>query len=163
MKYGANQSAVRTAAVGALLVTAIATLTYIPTTSYTGSDTLTVITNDLGNTGYGVNSDTDTVGITVTSPPPPPPSEFRAEFSSGSALESYTPDVGTGFTCSHTGKLVISSGLVSQTGTTPGADCYAFINPAPASADYQIETAITLPDAGGGNEFVVWLELLPCQ
>ena len=41
-------------------------LTYNPTSGYSGADTLTVSTNDLGNTGYGgPQTATNTVGITV--------------------------------------------------------------------------------------------------
>ncbi|MDY3555463.1 Ig-like domain-containing protein, partial [Gemmata sp. JC717] len=46
---------------------ALATLRYTPAANYFGSDTLTVTTNDQGNTGNdGPKTDTDTVGITVT-------------------------------------------------------------------------------------------------
>ncbi len=39
---------------------------YTPTTGYTGSDTLSITTNDLGNTGAGgALSDTDTLSITI--------------------------------------------------------------------------------------------------
>jgi hypothetical protein len=41
-------------------------MTYTPATGYFGSDVLTILSNDLGNTGYGgAQTDTDTVGITV--------------------------------------------------------------------------------------------------
>ena len=41
-------------------------LTYAPTPNYNGSDTLSITTNDQGNTGAGgALSDTDTVGITI--------------------------------------------------------------------------------------------------
>ena len=46
---------------------ALAGLTYAPTGNYNGSDTLTIVTSDLGNTGGGALTDTDTVAITVTS------------------------------------------------------------------------------------------------
>ncbi|WP_290642478.1 DUF4347 domain-containing protein, partial [Aquabacterium sp.] len=47
--------------------TALAGLTYAPTANYNGSDTLTILTSDLGNTGSGgTKTDTDTVAITVT-------------------------------------------------------------------------------------------------
>ncbi len=43
-------------------------LTYTPNANYVGSDTLTITTNDLGNTGTGgALQDVDTVAITVTS------------------------------------------------------------------------------------------------
>lgn len=46
--------------------TALASVTYVPTAAYAGSDTLSLTTNDLGNTGTGgAQSDTDTVAITV--------------------------------------------------------------------------------------------------
>ncbi|HSC69570.1 MAG TPA: putative Ig domain-containing protein, partial [Cellvibrio sp.] len=45
---------------------ALATLTYTPTANYTGSDTLNLVTNDLGNSGTGgAKTDSDTVAITV--------------------------------------------------------------------------------------------------
>lgn len=45
---------------------ALATITYMPNANYAGSDTLTITTNDLGNTGAGgALGDTDTVAITV--------------------------------------------------------------------------------------------------
>ena len=46
--------------------TALATLTYTPTSNYNGADTLSIVTNDLGNSGTGgARSDSDTVAITV--------------------------------------------------------------------------------------------------
>jgi hypothetical protein len=46
--------------------TALATLTYTPTANYSGADTLSIVTNDLGNSGTGgAQSDSDTVAITV--------------------------------------------------------------------------------------------------
>jgi len=45
---------------------ALAALTYSPATNYNGTDTLTITTNDLGNTGTGgALSDTDTVTINL--------------------------------------------------------------------------------------------------
>jgi hypothetical protein len=46
--------------------TLAANVTYVPTTSFTGTDTLTMTTNDNGNVGGGALTDVDTVGITVT-------------------------------------------------------------------------------------------------
>ncbi|MEI6473706.1 MAG: tandem-95 repeat protein, partial [Holophagaceae bacterium] len=46
---------------------ALAGLVYTPTANYNGSDTLTIVTTDSGNTGTGgALTDTDTVAITVT-------------------------------------------------------------------------------------------------
>lgn len=46
---------------------ALGKLTYSPSLNFSGNDTLTIITNDLGNTGAGgALEDTDTVTITVT-------------------------------------------------------------------------------------------------
>ena len=48
--------------------TALNGLVYAPTANFNGSDTLTIITNDLGNTGPGgAMTDTDTVTINITS------------------------------------------------------------------------------------------------
>lgn len=45
---------------------ALASLTYTPTANYNGTDTLSIVTNDLGNSGTGgAKSDSDTVAITV--------------------------------------------------------------------------------------------------
>ena len=45
---------------------ALATLTYTPTSNYSGADTLSIVTNDLGNSGTGgALSDSDTVAIAV--------------------------------------------------------------------------------------------------
>ncbi|MBF0435108.1 MAG: DUF4347 domain-containing protein, partial [Magnetococcales bacterium] len=44
---------------------ALAGLIYTPNAEYNGSDTLTVTTNDLGNTGGGALADVDTIAITV--------------------------------------------------------------------------------------------------
>ena len=47
--------------------TALDGLSFLPTANFSGSDTLTITTNDQGNTGSGgPRSDTDTVAITVT-------------------------------------------------------------------------------------------------
>ena len=48
------------------------TVTYNPTANYNGNDTLTMVTNDYGNTGGGALSDTDTVAITVIAINDPP-------------------------------------------------------------------------------------------
>ena len=48
-------------------------LSYTPNTNLFGSDTLTVSTNDNGNTGGPAQTDTDTIGITVTSVNDGPP------------------------------------------------------------------------------------------
>jgi Ca2+-binding RTX toxin-like protein len=48
-------------------------VTYFPTGNYSGSDTLTMTTSDLGHTGTGgVKTDTDTVAISVTAVNDPP-------------------------------------------------------------------------------------------
>ncbi|MFT5525144.1 MAG: hypothetical protein ACI9HK_003110 [Pirellulaceae bacterium] len=44
----------------------LAALTYDPTADYFGSDTLTITTDDLGNTGGGSLTDTDTISISIT-------------------------------------------------------------------------------------------------
>src|SRR5438309_1505425 len=47
--------------------TALAGLTYIPTADFNGSATLSITTDDQGNTGTGGNkTDTDNVAITVS-------------------------------------------------------------------------------------------------
>jgi hypothetical protein len=49
--------------------TALNGMTFTPTTGYTGSASVQIVSNDLGNTGTGsAQSDTDTVNITVTAP-----------------------------------------------------------------------------------------------
>ncbi len=46
--------------------TALTTLTYLPASNYQGTDTLSITTNDQGNTGIGgAHSDTDTVAISI--------------------------------------------------------------------------------------------------
>ena len=51
--------------------TALAGTQYTPTTAYVGADTLTITTDDQGNTGIGlVQSDTDTVSINVVNVAP---------------------------------------------------------------------------------------------
>lgn len=45
---------------------ALASLTYNPNANYTGADSLSIVTNDLGNSGTGgAKSDSDTVAITI--------------------------------------------------------------------------------------------------
>ncbi|HSD36510.1 MAG TPA: putative Ig domain-containing protein [Rhodocyclaceae bacterium] len=52
---------------------ALAGLKYLPSTDYVGADTLTIVTNDLGNTGIGGGlSATSTVAITVNAVNDPP-------------------------------------------------------------------------------------------
>jgi VCBS repeat-containing protein len=46
----------------------LASLTYTPDSSYVGPDTLTVLSNDGGNTGGGAQTDTDFVPIAVSAP-----------------------------------------------------------------------------------------------
>ena len=66
MGSGSNQLTL-TGSISALNV-ALATLVYKPNADYNGPDTLTVLTNDQGNTGSdGPKTDTDTVAIIVTS------------------------------------------------------------------------------------------------
>jgi photosystem II stability/assembly factor-like uncharacterized protein len=52
--------------------TALAGMTFQPNSDYNGEATLTIMTNDLGNTGGGQQSDTDTLQITVTPINDPP-------------------------------------------------------------------------------------------
>src|SRR5206468_3333612 len=47
-------------------------LVYTPTTGYSGTDTLTILSDDLGNTGTGsALTDTDSVTITISGNAPP--------------------------------------------------------------------------------------------
>src|SRR6185436_15641656 len=64
---GANGSATMTfSGTIANINAALAGMSYSPTANYNGSDTLTITSDDLGNTGAGgALSDTDTVAITV--------------------------------------------------------------------------------------------------
>ena len=51
--------------------TALNGLTFMPTTGYSGAATVTIVTNDQGNTGTGgALSDTDAVTVTMTGSPP---------------------------------------------------------------------------------------------
>jgi VCBS repeat-containing protein len=51
---------------------ALAAVTYRADAGFTGSDTITVLTNDQGSSGAGgAKSDTDTIAVSVTSPSPP--------------------------------------------------------------------------------------------
>ena len=57
----------------AAINTALNGLIYAPTAEYNGADTITLITNDLGNTGSGgALSDTDNIGITINAVNDPP-------------------------------------------------------------------------------------------
>src|SRR5205807_7514997 len=87
----------------------LATLSYQGNLNYAGPDTLTIVTNDAGNTGTGGPlTDTDMVAITVTpvdDPPvlvlPPIPStaeDTALVFSTGTgnAITIADPDAGSG-------------------------------------------------------------------
>jgi hypothetical protein len=71
---GANGSASMTyKGTLASLNTALNGLTYNPASNYSGADTLSITSNDLGNTGSGGPlTSASTVGITVNAPAPPP-------------------------------------------------------------------------------------------
>ncbi|WP_430641835.1 beta strand repeat-containing protein [Bradyrhizobium macuxiense] len=70
---GNNTGTVELTGTEANVNAALAGLVYTPTTSTSGSDTLTIATDDLGNTGTGgPHTTTSTVGITVTSVNQPP-------------------------------------------------------------------------------------------
>jgi len=63
---GTNDAALVFTGTIANINAALATLTYTPTANYSGSDTLNIVTNDLGNSGTGgAKSDSDSVAITV--------------------------------------------------------------------------------------------------
>ncbi len=62
-----NTSSVTITGTAAQVNAALAGLVYTPTANYNGSDTLTIVTTDNGNTGSGgALTDTDTIAITVT-------------------------------------------------------------------------------------------------
>jgi hypothetical protein len=110
-------------------------LSFTPASNYVGPVSLTVVTNDLGNTGLGgAQSDTDTVAINVTPVNDPPVNtvpgaqttlENTAKVFSasvGNAISVTDPDVGTGqiqVTLSMTNGTVTlggTSGLIFSTG-----------------------------------------------
>jgi VCBS repeat-containing protein len=73
---------------------ALASLNYLPNSAYSGADTLTVTTSDLGHTGDGgAQTDTDTVAITVAAPNQAPtaeivPTSFAATEQTNLALQA---------------------------------------------------------------------------
>jgi hypothetical protein len=92
---------------------ALAGLTFAPTTSYTGSASVQIITNDLGNTAYGTaQSATDTVSVAVQTP------IWQDNFTEATttALDSHTSNVGSGGYTNYGGSG--SNGTI--TGGTPG-------------------------------------------
>jgi Ca2+-binding RTX toxin-like protein len=103
--------------------TALATLSYQGDAAYSGSDTLTMTSNDLGNTGSGgALTDTDTVGITVNVTNHAPtditlianPNVTDTSFpTSIGTLVATDQDVGDTFTYS-----ILSTTLVSGTAAT---------------------------------------------
>jgi len=86
---------------------ALNNMTYSPDANYTGSDTLTITTNDQGNTGSGgALSDTNTIGITVNAANDPPinivpgPQAIDVDteiiFSGGKTISITDNDIGSG-------------------------------------------------------------------
>ncbi len=108
--------------------TALAGLVYAPTANYNGSDTLTIVTSDLGNTGSGgTRTDTDTVAITVTAVNDAPVNTVPAAqsvnedstltFSSGNSNLISIADVDAG-SGSMQVTISVSHGALTLSGTT---------------------------------------------
>ena len=104
-------------------------LTYTPTTNYRGADTLTMVSNDLGNTGAGGPlKDTSTVAITVlavdqppvnTVPGPQTTNENTALVIGGISVtdpDSGSNPISTQFTVNHGTLTVDTTGGVVQPG-----------------------------------------------
>ncbi|WP_461175385.1 DUF4347 domain-containing protein, partial [Uliginosibacterium flavum] len=109
--------------------TALATLTYNPTANFNGAATLTLITNDQGNTGSGgARSDTDNVSITVNAI-----NDAPGLSTTGTTL-SYTENaaataVDSGITVSDIDSANLASAVVQITGNYQnGQDVLAFAN-----------------------------------
>jgi VCBS repeat-containing protein len=93
---------------------ALATITYLPTANFNGSDTFTIITNDLGNTGTGgARSDSDSFTINIAAandapvtahPIPNQNAPINVAFSFTVAGNAFS-DIDTGNTLTYTAQL----------------------------------------------------------
>ena len=109
--------------------TALDGLSYLPGANYNGSDTLSITTNDQGNTGSGgAKSDTDTVAITVNAVNDAPvatitPTTYAATEQTSLSLAGTgiaISDVDAG-SASMTATLSVTSGTLSVAAGTTGA------------------------------------------
>ena len=107
--------------------TLAANVTYVPTTSFTGTDTLTMTTNDNGNVGGGALTDVDTVNITIT------PVNDAPVLADGNTL-NYTENalataIAPSITVTDPDNATLVSGSVSiTTNFVAGQDTLAFTN-----------------------------------
>jgi hypothetical protein len=130
-------------AVNALLASANA-VTYTPTTNYNGSDTLTMLTSDGGNTGGGALTDSDSVTITVTAVNDQPTRSFYT-ISQASAEDQGAPS-GASFGQTIASLNGISGNNLDVEGAAVGL---AFVAPIPATygkAWYSIDGGTTWLD-----------------
>jgi VCBS repeat-containing protein len=166
----ASASVTLTGTVAAIDATLAASnsVVYTPTAAYAGPDTLTVLTDDGGNTGGGAKQDTDTVAIAVGSPIL---LDLDANNSSGATGANYTAlaasfatpiaiaDADTtivdaanpGLTTTTTATVTITTGFV------PGEDVLAFTsngstgNITAAAAFDNINGVLTLKTTAGAT------------
>ncbi|WP_345530972.1 putative Ig domain-containing protein [Viridibacterium curvum] len=108
---------------------ALAGLSYAPTANYNGSDTLSIVTSDQGNTGSGgAKSDSDTVAITVN------PINDAPVLSTTSSTLAYTENaaataIDTGLTVSDIDSSTLNSATIQISGNyASGQDVLAFTN-----------------------------------
>ena len=108
---------------------ALASVTYSPAANFNGADTLTLTTNDQGNTGDGgALTDTDTVGITVTpvndaptiAGPTGPLSVDPADTITISDLAIGDVDVAIGPDGTYTVTLAVGGGSLAAVAAVPG-------------------------------------------
>ncbi len=137
---------------------ALATITYTPNPDFAGGDTLTITTNDLGNTGSGgALSDTDTVAITVlnvndvpvvNTPVPDQITSKNSAFSYSFAANTFTdPDASTTLTYTAT----LGNGAALPAWLIFDANTRTFSG-TPGNADVgTITIKLTADDGSGGT------------
>ena len=144
---------------------ALASLTYVGTANYSGSDTLTITTNDNGNSGGAALSDSDTVAITVNAVEDAPTStSLTPNLGTISVFESGLPlnhdtlignfatiDADSGDTITYTLKAgscslftLTTGGALSTGATGVGSGEYDITIVATDSAGQSLETTYTI-------------------
>jgi len=124
--------------------TLAATVTYRGTLGYTGADTLTVTTSDLGHTGTGgILTDVDTVGITVNDPPVLGITDQSPAFVVGNPAVV----INSSITVSDTDTAVLASATVKITGNYNAGDVLSLedgVGGLPAFTATQVGDTLTI-------------------
>ena len=159
---GSNDATVTFTGTVSEISTALEGLVYTPNNSFNGVDTLTITTNDLGNTGSGgAQQDVDTVNITVGNPNAPVIDLNGGDGAGSDFAQTWTEDGGAVALVDADGTLIDADGnltslMVTITNLLDGAAESLTANPGATGliVNYDSGTgAMTISGAGTAAQY----------